>query len=255
MVSESLKCSLRSELNSISTSVPVNSTRSNKNVEVESKIVTRQSEPEGGKWSQVVVRKRAPVAAASNVSQRQTISPTIIGKCASASLKAKPLEQRERKIRTESIYVGNLQEITASTMQTYIEDAYYSAFHERVTITKVFPLIKRPDTIASEPLQDNYSPTATSFRVIFDHAHSNNMMNALIWPSDVIVRRWVYKNTAITNNTAHKSEHSTSSTNDNNNEQSTYSPLSNAMVNVEADTTDESSKQADTAFRINGQPK
>lgn len=69
----------------------------------------------------------------------------VVGKCTSADLKGREPKVRKQVPRTVSIYVGNLEETTASDVQKYIEEKYRDAFGEAVHITRVFPLVKRDD--------------------------------------------------------------------------------------------------------------
>jgi hypothetical protein len=155
-----------------------------------------ESDVNGQKWSTVASRKKNHTTTHSLSKQTHLAiagtSLTIVGKGTSDSIKGKARDNdtaERQKVNTESIYVGNLEETTGTLLHQHIQTAYKNAFREDVKIINVYPLVKR----TSDSQEQNRSTLkATSFRVIFDRSCTENMLNALIWPTNVKIRKWTY---------------------------------------------------------------
>jgi hypothetical protein len=152
------------------------------------------SQGDRGEWTRVVRENRAR---ASNTmphpSTESCLEPpvTIIGKCSDTELRGKTPRSQERALRTASLYIGNLEPVTANDVKQYIEQKYRSAFNEAIHITKIFPLVKKTE-IDGSPHHLNLV-ISTAFRLVFETSCMANMLNPLIWPANVRVRRWQYK--------------------------------------------------------------
>ena len=126
----------------------------------------------------------------SRIKHAHTPTATIIGKCPDAGLRGKPPRIKQHNVRSASIYVGNLESTTPSEVTDYIQTKYKTAFHEDISISKVYPLVKRDPSDCATDLNAVY---ATSFRIILDQSCVENVLNPLIWPTNVRVRSWQYK--------------------------------------------------------------
>lgn len=133
-------------------------------------------------WSDVMRKKSKSPQQPNNASLQR-----VIGKAKSTTIQGKPVNLRNNaEMKTDSLYVGNVEPITGDMLRDYIIDSYKQSFPDDLHIAKIYPLIKKPDDAINGEIR------ATAFRVVFDRRAKSNLLNPLIWPDNVMVREWNY---------------------------------------------------------------
>lgn len=99
-------------------------------------------------------------------------------------------KQMTTKQRTQSFYIGNVDNQTVKDVEQYVQATYKTMAGETLKYIKVFPLIRKTD---SENTGELESVQAGSFRIIVNAEQADFMLNGAFWPLGVRARQWEYK--------------------------------------------------------------